>query len=262
MEDNSISFELLEHQADAVNRINGEYFIDVNTNEVKKNEGIYDKHRVAGAVQPTGTGKSFIALAQMIAVNNPNYHGVTKSVDKDGYNRFHINISKNQDGSVNNNKIVYVAPTNEIAEQIKIDIVEYIAHIDSDKLSTSEIDKIVYKLFPNLSFKCYKTLAIGVENRNNEMYNGYDPYEDDPDFVILDEVHRSGAPTFQRGTAALLGCKVENNEVVQDPSANPQKKNIKVLSISATPERDVDGKDMTRVWASAIGDYTDEELSD
>lgn len=263
MEDkNIVEFELLEHQAGAVNKFNGEYSIDVNTGNIKKSEGIYDKHNVAGGVEPTGTGKSFIALAQMIAVNNANYKGITQSIDEEGYERYHINIPKNSDGSVNRSKIVYVAPTNEIAEQIKIDIVKYIANINPDNLSTSERDKIVYELFPNLSFKCYATLASGARNHDEGTKDGYDPYEDNPDLVILDEVHRSGAMTWQKGTAALLGCKVENGKVIQDKNANPQKKNIKVLSISATPERDVDGIDMTKVWASAIGGYTEEELSD
>ena len=90
----------------------------------------------------------------------------------------------------------------------------------------------------------------------------YDPYLDEADLVILDEVHRSGAKTFQEGTAALLGCKVENGEVVIDNNAIPAKQNIKVLCLSATPERDVDSRDMTKVWAKALGNYTEAELAD
>ena len=255
IKDGVLTYKLLEHQKEAV----------VN------NDRNFTKHRVSGVVMPTGTGKTFVALAHMISINNPNYKGV----DEDG----NIVIPIGPDGVVNDSKILYVAPTNEIAEQIKIDIVEYICGIDLDELYKNEKetmtkdefnkfkvkkrDEIVRKVFPNLEFKCYHTLAAGVRN-HEEGKEGYDPYLDSPDFVILDEAHRSGAPTFEQGVAALLGGNVIDGEVVRDesPEVRKIKDKIKVLPISATPERDVDGKDMTKVWAKAFGDYTEEELAD
>ena len=269
MENNMIEYALLEHQAEAV----------------KNNIKNYESHNVTGSVTPTGSGKTFIALAHMITINNPAYTGI----DKDGI----IRVPLMENGAVNNSKILYVAPTNEIAEQIKIDIVKYICKVDLDKkreqlieeqiekngnsitksqrekiekninkIIIAERDKLVKRAFPNLEFKCYKTLAEGIKNHNKIGETNYDPYLDEPDLVILDEVHRSGAKTFQEGTAALLGCKVENGEVVIDNNAIPAKQNIKVLCLSATPERDVDSRDMTKVWAKALGNYTEAELAD
>ena len=254
IENGMLRFKLLEHQKEAV----------------EKNDLNFRNHNVSGTVMPTGTGKSFVALAHMISARNPRYHGV----DKDGY----INIELGQNGVVNDSKIIYVAPNNEIAEQIKIDIVEFILgidlkkeyentdkKIDENKYIVNRRNELVKKAFPNLEFVCYKTLADGVIRHKEGRKDGFDPYEAEPDIVIGDEIHRSGAKTFQEGLAALLGGKVtEDGEVVRsnNPEIRKKKKNILLLPISATPERDVDGRDMTKVWAKAFGDYTEEELSD
>lgn len=233
-----VKYSLLEYQVKATNKINEKY----------------KSHSVTGAVMPTGVGKSFIAMAEMIAINNQEYKGIDEE--------FCIKVPVMENGVVNNAKILYVAPTNEIAEQIKIDIVEYICKVNPDNVTLEQRDILVKQVFPNLKFVCYKTLASGVDNHNKGKRTEIDPFLEAPDFVILDEVHRSGAPKFQEGVAALLGCKVENGEVIKDENALESKKNIKVLTLSATPERDLDSRDMTKVWAKSLGSYTEEELED
>ena len=251
-----LTYHLLEHQKEAV----------------EKNDLNFKNHNVSGVVMPTGTGKSFVAIAHMLSANNPRYHGVNENGD--------IVMELGPDGVVNDSKILYVAPRNEIAEQIKIDIVEHVLGIDLDAeyehlkaiLLPSEYnrfivqrrDELVRAAFPNLEFVCYKTLEAGMR-RHEQGRGGFDPYEAEPDLVIGDEIHRSGAPTYQEGMAVLLGGEVtEDGEVVRsnDPEIRKKKGNIKMVTLSATPERDVDGRDMTKVWARAFGDYTEEELSD
>lgn len=228
-ETNEIKYKLLDYQADAT----------INTN------GIYEKHRVVGAVMPTGAGKSFLAMAQMLFINNEECY-----IDKDYF--VHAPIAP--DGSINKSKILYLAPTNEIALQIKLDIVEFVLGKTPEEIATmsnSQIDAEVKKAFPGLDFQCYQSLNDNFDYENTN-----------PDLVILDEAHRSGAEKFEANTAKLLGCEMVDGVPMWSENSPESKKNIKVFSISATPERDVDGKDMTKVWAKAIGGYTDEELSD
>ena len=195
-----VKYSLLEYQVKATNKINEKY----------------KSHSVTGAVMPTGVGKSFIAMAEMIAINNQEYKGIDEE--------FCIKVPVMENGVVNNAKMLYVAPTNEIAEQIKIDIVEYICKVNPDNVTLEQRDILVKQAFPNLKFVCYKTLASGVDNHNKRKRTEIDPFLEALDFVILDEVHRSGAPKFQEGVAALLGCKVENGEVIKDENALESKK--------------------------------------
>lgn len=214
---------------------------------------IYEEHRVAGAVMPTGAGKSFLAMAQILAINNPDFE-----IDENG----NIPVKVNSDGVINSSKICYVAPTKEIATQIKIDIVKYILGKEDEILTedregkivvdTKKLNELVSKAFPGLEFLCYQTLTS----------KSFDFDSRTPDLVILDEVHRSGAETFQKGTAKLLGCTIKDGEIVLDEEAQKTKGKTKVFTISATPERDVDGKDMTKAWARAMGGYTEKDLSD
>lgn len=221
-----IKYKLLDYQAEATK----------NTNK------IYQNHRVAGGVMPTGAGKSFLAMAQMLFINNENCY-----IDEENY--IHAPIDSN--GAINKSNILYVAPTTEIAVQIKFDIIEYILGKDPSSMTNAQIDAEVYKAFPGLKFSCYQSLNDNFDYENTN-----------PDLIILDEVHRSGAEVFEANTAKLLGCEMIDGVPTWNEKSPEAKKNIKVFSISATPERDVDGKDMTKVWARAIGGYTEEELSD
>jgi len=225
---NKIEYKLLNYQKEAVQKLS----------EIDK------LHRVSSAVMPTGAGKSFLAIAQMLKTKNPNY----KELDDNGL--MHITVGEN--GVINDIKIDYIAPTNEIAWQIKLDIVKYVLKKDTKELTSNEIDAEVKKAFPRLKFLCYKTLESDKINLDEET----------PDLVILDEVHRSGAKTFLQNTAQLLGCDIINEEPIFNPNSSKGKDKIQVFTISATPERDVDSRDMTKTWAKALGGYSDNELSD
>ena len=83
--------------------------------------------RFAGIVLPTGGGKSFITMAEML-----------QRKDK---------------------KIVYIAPRLEILRQFKKNIVEYIAGCNPEGLSDRELDVIAKSCFPHLELVCYQGLS-------------------------------------------------------------------------------------------------------
>ena len=227
---------------------------------------LYKNHRSAGAMMVTGGGKSFVAMNQMIAAgNNPNYHGISEEVDEDGRQKVEYDIV---DKVVNNAEILYVAPTTDILLQIQKDIVEYVlgySEAEVSDFSIRQIEELVKEAFPNLHLVCYQGLD------SNKLYvdkNGkrVDKYAATPDLVILDEVHRSGAYTFKPNVEKLLGYNREEDNVngkdiiPKNNDVSKGKEKIQVLSISATPERDVDDIDMIRYWDEIIGGYTKEEL--
>ena len=226
---------------------------DHQSETVKNALELYKKHRSTGVMVPTGGGKSFIAIAYMIiAKNNPNFHGIKE----DGT----VEFSKDENDVINDAKIYYLAPTNDIFLQVQIHMainVLGISENDIENMTLKDLEYEVKKAFPNLHFICYQ----GLDSEDLEK-NGENVTLDTalPDLVIADEVHRSGAPTFKASVERLLGFESDSNGIKKNPNALKEKDNIQFLSISATPERDLDGKDMIRYWNELIGDYTDEEL--
>ena len=161
----------------------------VNTNK------ILAKKNFATAVMPTGSGKSFLALSEMLDRKNA--------------------------------KMLYIAPNDIILNQIEDYIYEFFGYTD------------YHTLFPNLTLTTYQDLK---DKKTNKLK---DKYTDKYDFIILDELHRSGAPEWSKFVNELM--------------ANQDKENIKVLGLTATPERDRDDKDMAVYWARYFG-YSDEEI--
>ncbi len=161
----------------------------VNTNE------ILAKKNFATAVMPTGSGKSFLALSEMLD-------------RKDA-------------------KMLYIAPNDIILNQIEDYIYEFFGYTD------------YHTLFPNLTLTTYQDLKDKKTNKLKDKYN--DKY----DFIILDELHRSGAPEWSKFVNELM--------------ANQDKEKVKVLGLTATPERDRDDKDMAVYWARYFG-YSDDEI--
>ena len=161
----------------------------VNTNK------ILAKKNFATAVMPTGSGKSFLALSEMLD-------------RKDA-------------------KMLYIAPNDIILNQIEDYIYEFFGYTD------------YHTLFPNLTLTTYQDLKDKKSNNLKAKYN--DKYA----FIILDELHRSGAPEWSKFVNELM--------------ANQNQEKIKVLGLTATPERDRDDKDMAVYWARYF-DYTDEEI--
>ena len=89
--------------------------------------------RFAGVILPTGGGKSFIAMAEMLKRKDEN--------------------------------IVYIAPRLEILRQFKKHIVKYVAGIESTNLTDKELDSIVRDCFPHLDLYCYQGLSRADEEK-------------------------------------------------------------------------------------------------
>ena len=166
---------------------------------------IFEDKKFAQVILPTGAGKSFVALAQMqqYALTHPN------------------------------EKMLYLAPQDEILNQIKSYIVKYV-HGKKGTVGKTE-DEIIAEIFPNITFETYSGL---LAKRGQEVV------KDQYGMIVLDELHRTGAKEWEGKIDKLL----EN-----------QTDDVKVLGITATPTRDVDGRDMENETAKKLG-YTDEEI--
>ena len=167
---------------------------------------IFEDHKFAQVILPTGAGKSFVALAQMqqYALEHPN------------------------------EKMLYLAPQDEILNQIKSYIAKYV-HGKQGTVGKTE-DEIIEEVFPNITFETYSGL---LAKRGQEVI------KEQYGMIVLDELHRTGAKEWEGQIDALF----EN-----------QTDDVKVLGITATPIRDIDGRDMANETAKKLG-YTDEEIN-
>ena len=189
-----------------------------NTNEVFKDK------RFASVILPTGGGKTYVALTEMLQ------YGKTQE---------EIEIENNQleleriPYPRNDKKMLYLAPSNEILEQTKDRIIENI----HGKIGTSgkSKDKIIAEVFPNLQFATYQSLISKA---------GKEKLKTQYDFMIFDELHRTGAEKWEKSLDKLIENQLETT---------------KVLGITATPTRDADSRNMADEIAKKLG-YTDEEI--
>lgn len=161
-----------------------------------KTEEVFAKKNFAAAVMPTGSGKSFLALSEMLD-------------RKDA-------------------KMLYLAPNDIILQQIQDYVYEFFGYKD------------YHTLFPNLTLATFQDLIDPKTNKLKEKYSGQ--YS----FIVIDELHRSGAPEWEKAFKELMD--------------NQDKEKVKVLGLTATPERDRDDKDMSVYWARYFG-YTEEEIA-
>ena len=161
---------------------------------------ILKDNRFASLILPTGGGKSFVALAQLMEHQNE--------------------------------EILYLAPQNEILEQMKDYIIKYI-HGPVNTLGKSK-DELVAEVFPNIKFVTYPGL---LSKENEELI------KKQYGFIVLDELHRTGAKEWGNKLDELIGNQTEES---------------KVLGITATPRRDVDGINMANEMAEKLG-YTNRE---
>ena len=167
---------------------------------VEKTDEILQNERFASVILPTGGGKSFVALSQMME-------------HKDG-------------------EMLYLAPQNEILEQMKDNIIKYI-HGPVNTVNRSK-DQIIADIFPNLKFAIYpRLLARGGKEIINKQYG----------YIVLDELHRTGAKEW----GDRLNTLIDN-----------QPETTKVLGTTATPRRDADGMNMATEMAQRLG-YTNRE---
>ena len=166
---------------------------------------IFENHKFAQVILPTGAGKSFVALAQM---------------------QQYIAIHPNE-------KMLYLAPQDEILNQTKNYIIKYI-HGKQGTVGKTE-EEIIAEIFPNITFETYTGL---LAKRGQEVL------KEQYGMIVLDELHRTGAKEWEYKIDALL---------------KNQNKDVKVLGITATPIRDFDGRNMAEETAKKLG-YTDEEV--
>lgn len=209
------AFDALLGRADNENLVEGtaldlrDYQQDI-TNRISD---IYETKRFAGVILPTGAGKSYVAMDQMMKFKGKN--------------------------------ILYIAPNKEILSQIKRHIIKNILKIEivndnepitqepgsaTRKMHYRDAEKEIENIL-KIKFICYQ----GLDTKEKQTLENYDA-----DFIIIDELHRAGAITWEPQIRELLNRNVK----------------AKVLGLTATPERDVDGKNMMDVVAEMTGDFT------
>ena len=183
----------------------------------------YKDKQFTAAVMPTGTGKTYISLAMM-----NEFEKIANSLSED-----------------NHAKILYLAPNVEILDQLKRTIRK--AYHPEEHLG-QDIDTVIKEVFPNLVLSTYQNLAdnssIGIGPDGKKEIILKEDFREQFDFIVLDELHRTGAPEWYSSIGMLLDSQDEKT---------------KILGISATPERDVDFKDMTDFWARKY-DYSEDEI--
>ena len=200
--------ELRDYQQDAVN----------------KADEIYKEKRYASIILPTGGGKTYVALTEMLQYG--------KTAEEIAIEENQIELGKIA-YKTNNKKMLYLAPSNEILEQTKDRIIENIR--GKVGITGKSKDEIITEVFPNLEFATYQSLITKAGKETLKKQYG---------FMIFDELHRTGAEKWEKSLDKLI----EN-----------QSEETKVLGITATPTRDVDDRNMSDEIAKKLG-YTDEEI--
>ena len=197
---------------------------DYQQDAVNKADEIYKEKKYASIILPTGGGKTYVALTEMLQYG--------KKAEEIAIEETQIELGK-IGYKTNNKKMIYLAPSNEILEQTKDRIIEHIR----GKVGTigKSKDEIIAEVFPNLEFATYQSLITKA---------GKETLKQQYDFMIFDELHRTGAEKWEKSLDKLI----EN-----------QSEETKVLGITATPTRDVDDRNMSDEIAKKLG-YTDEEI--
>ncbi len=169
---------------------------------------------------------------QAIALKNIdkklNNNTFTSCVMPTGAGKSYVALSKMLDYKDKN--IIYLAPNDEILYQMK----RLIRDTMYGKKMRKSLDDIVKEVFPNLKLTTYQSLL----SENNEFIN--DKY----DFVVFDEMHRTGATIWNDKINSLI---------------NNQDNKTKYLGITATPQRDVDLVNMADELAKKFG-YSYEKI--
>ena len=188
---------------------------------------IYKTKNFAGVVLPTGAGKSFVAITEMLKFKDKN--------------------------------IIYFAPQTEILNQIQRHILKNVLGVQvltkkeidelngkeppEGKIYPKDIDGYISKAFPHLKMYCYQSLAE-KDNETKDKVLRKILANSNADFMVFDELHRTGAETWE----PLIQELIQKN------------KDAKILGITATPVRDSDNKDMMYTLAKFSGSYSQEEL--
>ena len=141
MDTKKIRFGLRDYQADAIERADNIFSSE-------------EHNRYAAVVLPTGGGKSFVAIQQMLSFNNPNY------TEKD----------RNEVNGINTAKMLYMAPTHEILSQVKLHIVKNVllAIPNLENKTIDEIDDIIKEEFPYLNLSGINNNDITISDQANQ----------------------------------------------------------------------------------------------
>ena len=130
-------------------------------------------------------------------------------------------------------RILYLAPNDEILNQLGNHIVK---NIHGTKYTIGKKrEEIIKESFPNLEIQTYAYLTDNHADIRDKKY----------DLIIWDELHRTGAKEWGKNIQKLL---------------EHQDENTRILSVTATPERDADNRNMADEWAEYFG-YTLEEIA-
>ena len=127
----------------------------------------FETKKYAGVVLPTGAGKSFIAISEMMRYRN--------------------------------DKIVYFAPNNTILDQIRKHILKNVCNCDPIPTDENEINNKIKEVFPYLDMYCYQTLDSRERMNDENFYN-----EINAGLIIFDEAHRTGANEWGKAVRHLL----------------------------------------------------------
>lgn len=207
-----------------------------------------DGKRFAGVVLPTGAGKSFVAMTEMLKNQNGNILYIAPQQEILNQVQRHIlkNIAK-----------VEVLTTNEIEELKKEQHISNTKELKlpKGKILPSQTNEYVKKVFPHLKLLCYQGLSAQKDtDLTEEQKNTRDTEEKelreilknaDANLIVFDELHRSGAKTWKSVVNQLIDSNKEAN----------------ILGITATPIRDNDHVDMMKELAEMTHTYTEEELA-
>ena len=107
-------------------------------------------------------------------------------------------------------------------------------YVHGEKLNKTRA-QIFKEVFPNVELATYQSLLSKSDEELRDSKHS---------FIILDELHRTGAEKWGEKLKILLEAQSEET---------------KVLGITATPERDMDNRNMADEMAKLLG-FTREEI--
>ena len=264
-DDKKVYYELRDYQEDTVQNI-------------RKIFNQEEHNRFAAVVLPTGGGKSFVAMQELLEMTMDENQEVSQRAIEEI-------LELDRRGLLNNTPILYLAPSHEILSQVKLHIVKNIIfNIPGlENMSISEIDSMLNEDFPFLNLEginentseILRDDASAREKRNailrkispeqiNQLVKRAFP---NFDLKCYAGVKENGEPVpnediftekdAQKKYALIIldeahrvGATTWNKNVKDVIDRNPQ---AKVLAITATPQRtDQIGKEMMQDIARMV----------
>ena len=270
-----VQYLLYDYQEDTANNIASIY----------TNGGPHD--RFAGVILPTGGGKSFVAIQELLSA----------TFDENGEFRLRTSeeiASLDRNGILNSSPLLYVAPSHEILSQVKLHIVKNVLFgiPQLGEMTIDEIDALVKEDFPQLNFP---GLNAQTEKGNEELVTDTSSRSEKVQAILrhitpeqVNMLIKNAFPELKLKCYAGMKDKSQDLEDVLTESdlekeyaliildeahrvgASTWKENInnliqknkkgKILAITATPERtDQDKKNMMDEIAKMV--YQEETVS-